>query len=252
MKKLKKQPRKQLEKFSSIFTQLGLVLVLFIVYVSLEHESPKNKVAITYNDSSEGIYDVSAIPVLIKKRVEVQKSEPKPKPKVVLDKKIDVIKNNVEITKKVIIEPTDTEVEKNFLINTNEAKEDEDIDDKEDPKPISINFIQKAPVFKGCEGLSETENRECLVNKLKRLVNIHFNTDLANDLGLKSGKKRILTQFVIDKSGFVTDVQVRAPHPRLQKEANRVLKKIPKFKPGIQNDKPAKVKYTLPISFMVE
>ena len=38
MKNLKKVPTKQLEKFSNIFTQLGLVLVLFIVYLTLEHK----------------------------------------------------------------------------------------------------------------------------------------------------------------------------------------------------------------------
>jgi len=39
MKNFKKAPTKQLEKFSNIFAQLGLVLVLFVVYVSLEHQT---------------------------------------------------------------------------------------------------------------------------------------------------------------------------------------------------------------------
>ena len=43
MKNLKKLPNKQLEKFSNIFTQLGLVLVLFIVYVTLEHETKQSR-----------------------------------------------------------------------------------------------------------------------------------------------------------------------------------------------------------------
>ena len=43
MKNLKKLPSKQLEKFSTIFTQLGLVLVLFIVYVTLEHETKQSR-----------------------------------------------------------------------------------------------------------------------------------------------------------------------------------------------------------------
>ena len=40
----KKLPRKQLDKFSNIFTQLGLVLVLFVVYVTLEHTTEEKKV----------------------------------------------------------------------------------------------------------------------------------------------------------------------------------------------------------------
>jgi len=39
MKNSRKRPTKQLEKYSNIFTQLGLVLVLFIVYITLEHET---------------------------------------------------------------------------------------------------------------------------------------------------------------------------------------------------------------------
>jgi len=39
MKKVKKAPAKQLEKFSKVFFQLGLVLVLYIVYALLEHQT---------------------------------------------------------------------------------------------------------------------------------------------------------------------------------------------------------------------
>jgi protein TonB len=39
MRNLKKDPTKQLEKFSTIFMQIGFVLVLFIVYLLLEYES---------------------------------------------------------------------------------------------------------------------------------------------------------------------------------------------------------------------
>ena len=39
MKNTSKLPTNQLEKFSTVFTQLGLVLVLFIVYVTLEHQT---------------------------------------------------------------------------------------------------------------------------------------------------------------------------------------------------------------------
>jgi protein TonB len=45
MKNLKKQPTKQLEKFSNIFMQLGLVLVLFVVFISLEHKTAQKTVA---------------------------------------------------------------------------------------------------------------------------------------------------------------------------------------------------------------
>ncbi len=47
MKNVKKYPKKQLEKYSSIFVQLSLVLVLFVVYQMLEYETAhKNQRAI--------------------------------------------------------------------------------------------------------------------------------------------------------------------------------------------------------------
>jgi len=45
---------------------------------------------------------------------------------------------------------------------------------------------------------------------------------------------------------------VKAPHKQLEKEAKRILKKLPQFTPGKQRRKSVKVKYTLPISFQIE
>ncbi len=252
MKKLKKNPKLQLEKFSTIFTQLGLVLVLFVVFISLEHESTvKEKVAI--NEPSINIVDYHPAIPIIKREVEVQKRKIPNNTKVVILEDVKKVDNDFkEAKEKVIIQPTEDPTIVDSNTNFGEVPEEEIIDPTEDPKPISIRSVQKAPVFKGCEGLSERENRVCFEKKMKKLVQRHFDTELANELGLRSGKKRISTQFVIDESGNVIDIQIRAPHPRLKKEANRIINKIPKFKPGYQNDKPAKVRYTLPISFMVE
>ncbi|MEQ3498944.1 energy transducer TonB [Tenacibaculum sp. SSH1-16] len=87
---------------------------------------------------------------------------------------------------------------------------------------------------------------------MQQHIQRNFNSELAQDVGLNSGKYKILTQFVIDKLGNVTDIQIRAPHAKLKKETNRVVNKIPKFTPGKQNNKEVKVKYTLPITFRVE
>jgi len=42
---------------------------------------------------------------------------------------------------------------------------------------------------------------------------------------------------------------VRSNHPALDKEAKRVLNKIPQMKPGYQGVKPVGVIYTLPITY---
>ena len=68
---------------------------------------------------------------------------------------------------------------------------------------------------------------------------------------LKNGiTGKVFIQFVIDKTGKVTNVTaVRGVEKSLDKEAVRVIKSMPKWKPGIKDGQPVKVKYTIPINF---
>ena len=61
---------------------------------------------------------------------------------------------------------------------------------------------------------------------------------------------KVYVQFVVDKDGSVTDVKIlRGVDKNLDTEALRVIRSLPKFKPGMQRGKPAKVIYTIPIRF---
>ncbi len=61
---------------------------------------------------------------------------------------------------------------------------------------------------------------------------------------------KVFVQFVIDKTGKVTNVvAVRGVEKSLDKEAVRVIKSMPKWKPGMKDGQPVKVKYTIPINF---
>jgi protein TonB len=79
-----------------------------------------------------------------------------------------------------------------------------------------------------------------------------FDAELPNELGLSPGKKRLIMLFKIDKVGNIVDIRVKAPHPKLKKEATRIIKLLPKMKPGRQRGKPVGVKYTLPMRIEVE
>ena len=65
---------------------------------------------------------------------------------------------------------------------------------------------------------------------------------------------RVSVLFVIDKDGSITNVQAKGPKggELLEKEALRVISKLPKFKPGMQRGKPVKVKYSQPITFKLQ
>jgi protein TonB len=59
--------------------------------------------------------------------------------------------------------------------------------------------------------------------------------------------------FVVEKEGQISEVKVlRNLYPSLDKEALRVVKSMPNWKPGMQNGKPVRVKYNLPVFFQLK
>ena len=247
MKTPKKHVKRQLEKFSTIFTQLGLVLTLFVVFIVLAHETAKDIAIVEPTNAKiyEKVYTFDT-PVIVKREVkEIEKPKQERVIKEVL--KPEVVDNNTENTTVIDLPVDETPIDLNKIT---ELKETETIKDSDDP--VSINNVQNTPVFKGCEGLSEEENIKCFERKIQQHIQRNFNSELAQEVGLNSGKYKIITQFIIDKKGDVVDVKIRAPHYKLKNETDRVVNKIPKFIPGKQNNKEVKVKYTLPITFRVE
>lgn len=61
---------------------------------------------------------------------------------------------------------------------------------------------------------------------------------------------RVICTFVVEKDGSLTDIKVtRGIGGGCDEEAVRVLKNSPRWKPGIQNGRPVRVQYSVPISF---
>ena len=64
---------------------------------------------------------------------------------------------------------------------------------------------------------------------------------------------KVFIQFVIERDGSITDVKVaRGVDASLDKEAVRVVQSMPKWKPGMQDGKTVRVKYTVPIMFRLK
>jgi len=73
---------------------------------------------------------------------------------------------------------------------------------------------------------------------------------LAKENGVQG---RVFLQFVVQKDGDLADMKVlRDPGSGLGEEALRVLAESPKWKPGIQNGRPVKMQFTLPVSFSLK
>lgn len=246
MKNVKKLPTKQLEKFSTIFTQLGLVLVLFIVYLAIEYETEENKLSEVNHETTKKVFvDQEQDIVFVR--------EKQPKPKVNPSKEVFIIDEPIEkgdnLIKETIIDDT---IDKPVKVDVDQIIEFTDPPKDLEPDNVPFISIEEAPVFKGCEGLSKSENKKCFDRQMNKFIQRNFNTSLANELGLRSGKHKIFTQFIIDKNGEVVDIKIRAPHPKLKSETLGTIQKLPKFKPGRQNNKFVKVKYTLLITFQVD
>lgn len=76
--------------------------------------------------------------------------------------------------------------------------------------------------------------------------NINYPPDARN----KGIEGKVVLTFVVDKDGIIKNIEVvEYSHNLLNQEALRVVKSMPKWKPGFQDGKVVEVKYTLPISF---
>ncbi|MEQ6124962.1 energy transducer TonB [Pseudotenacibaculum sp. MALMAid0570] len=243
----KKHPKKQLEKYSIIFMQISLVLVLFIVHVLIENIIAEKRIAIVQKPyEMDGLFDNLPIDVIRlekppQKQTKIPAQEPKSFDKIKKGNPPKLILPKVKPTLKVT--PT------NNYTNTpkeNIAKA------KPIPTPSYYNYKMVVPLFKGCKDLSLEENRACFDKKMKNFINKKFDISLAENLGLPKGNYKIYAQFIINEKGEITDVQVRAPHKKLHKEVQKIIHKLPQFTPGKVGDKNVKVRYLLPINFKVD
>ena len=237
---IKKNPKSNLENYSKLFMQLGLVLALFVTYIAIENK--------TYDKQIDALGAASMADEIIEETIITQRVEP-PKPKTPpppTPEKIEVVEDEKEVEETVI---ESTETDESEAVEVEEIEEVEEEEEVIEDVPFSI--IEDVPVFPGCKG-SKQQLKDCLNKKMRKHVQRNFDAELANELGLSSGKKRIYLQFKIDKDGTITSINARAPHPRLKKEAIRLAKKLPRMKPGKQRGKPVRVGYTLPITFNVE
>lgn len=64
---------------------------------------------------------------------------------------------------------------------------------------------------------------------------------------------RVIARFVVCKDGSISDIEImRSVSPSLDAEAVRVLKLMPKWKPGRQRGRAVPVKFTVPVTFRLE
>lgn len=239
------------KKNSTVNFQIGLIASLLFVYLLFEMYTkipPKFSKAPLDEIPEETIHTIDRFKVKKKKKTYKKKLAKTKQP--VINKNLDNIevdKNN-KIVKAMDFGVTDDK-------QNNKPVKIEDIESiSTDDTPVKVHFlkVERVPVFPGCESFeSNAERAACFNEKVKKIVSRKFNTNLGNRYGL-TGLQKIYSQFEVGIDGTIQNIKVRAPHPKLEEEAQRVIGLLPKMMPGMQRDTPVVVKFQLPINFKVE
>ncbi|MFD2696916.1 energy transducer TonB [Mesonia sediminis] len=238
--KPKKNPKKDLGRKSVLFFQIGLILMLLITWRAIEWKT-YDKEAIDQGVVQFDQLEEEDVPI-----TEIQTPPPPPPPPPPAPEVIEVVEDDVEIEEEIIESTEVTDEPEIVEVAEVEEAPEEVIED------VPFTAIEDVPLFPGCEKYkTNADRKKCMSDKIKNFVNSKFNTDLGSELGL-SGVNRVYVRFKIDRNGKVVGVQARAPHPRLQKEAERVVGMLPNMVPGKQRGKPVGVLYSLPIIFQVQ
>ena len=111
-----------------------------------------------------------------------------------------------------------------------------------------INELQYGDVYSVVEEMPEYPGG---MNELAKYLseNIKYPEE-AKEIGIGG---RVFISFIVEKDGSVNDVAVmRSVDPLVDNEAVRVVKTMPKWKPGKQNGKIVRVSYILPINFQLK
>lgn len=226
---VKKSPKADLEGKKTTWLLVGYVFILSIVFVAFEW-SERDKVI----DTDTGIADVFVEEEMVPITEQEQKPEPPPPDAPKVEEVLEIVKNDTEIEESTIqtTEETGKAVEVKHVAPI--------VVKEEEPEEQTIfQVVEKMPEFPG--GIAE-----CLKFLSK---NIKYPI-ISQENGVQG---RVIVQFVVNKDGSIVDpVVVRSVDPYLDKEALRVIKMMPKWKPGQQRGKPVRVKYTVPVTFKLQ
>ncbi len=234
MMEVKKNPKKDLNQSSKMFFTAGLAMVLALSYLALEWKTFYGEPHI---DVSQNVFDELEEPV----ELFTVELPPPPKP-IVTPPVIDIVPDEEEIVETVIesVEPDqDYEIAEVGDIDVEDIPEDLDI-------PFSV--IEDVPVFPGCE--SSSDKRACFNTMMMNHISKTFRyPEIAQEMGIQG---RVSVMFTIQKDGSIGNVRMRGPDKNLEKEAARIISKLPKMTPGKQRGNAVRVPFSIPINFVLQ
>ena len=233
----RKTPRADMEQRRTTGFLLGLVVVLAVLYVSLEWNSVESTDALDPLDLSELMHESELVP-MSNEEVAARVEEKQPAPKT---EELNVVDDEVEL------EPTEQPVEAEGEGDEDEAlleelgKENDDSKalaalDVDPNNPLNFHVVEDLPKFPG--GAVE------LMKWLTR--NLQYPAMARS----RKTQGKVVAVFYVEKDGSVTGISVtKSLSADCDREVLRVLRKMPKWEPGIQNDQPCRTKVSIPVVF---
>lgn len=224
---LKKSPEASLEDKKLIYVLMGLVFVLSICYVALE-----------WTEKEVTKYEVTDMDFAFEEEIEIQQTSqettpPPPPPAVQEVEVLNVVEDDVETQSIEINTEDDKDVEVVIAAPVEAPVEEEE-------EEVVFMVVETMPEFPG--------GQAALFKYLSENVKYPV---IAQENGIQG---RVICQFTVNKDGSIVDVDVvrSGGDASLDKEAVRVIKSMPKWKPGKQRGKPVRVKYTVPVNFKLQ
>ena len=223
----KKSPKANLENKKLMFTQIGLIISLLIAWLAFEHKSyDKREIDPSLLRQTEVVEEEM---VEITKQEE-QKSQPVEVPKQTTQ--LEIVQDDVE-TEDINI---NAEVEQNEVIDEYVPVE---VEEEEVVEQEIFQIVEEMPSYPG----GDQKLMEYIAKNIKY-------PQIARESGIQG---RVFVGFVVEPDGHVSNVKLlRGIGGGCDEEAMRVIKSMPKWKPGKQRGKAVRVSYQIPVMFKLQ
>ncbi len=234
----KKNHKADLRKNSSLYFVIGLSVILFISWQAIKWKTYyKNQ----YDYESLNVEDDDDEEIPITEQLKTPPPPPPPPPPA--PEVIEIVQDEEEV-EETVIESTET--------SNDEIIEVDDVDIEEEDEDINIPFaiIEDVPIFPGCEKVSKDKRRDCFQDQMNKHIKRNFQyPEIAQEMGIQG---RVYVSFIIDKDGSINNITMRGPDQNLEKEAQRIISKLPQMIPGKQRGRAVRVPFSIPITFRLQ
>jgi len=232
---IKKSPKADLQKNSSLYFVIGLAFVLFFSWQAIEWKTYKKTFDYEALDVDED--EDEEIPIT----EQIKTPPPPPPPPPPAPQVIEIVEDEEDV-EETVIESTET--------NEEEIVEIVEVEEEEEDVDVPFAVIEDVPIFPGCEGVAKSERRNCFQEKMNKHIVRNFRyPEIAQEMGIQG---RVYVNFIISKDGSITSIRMRGPDKNLEKEAERIISKLPKMTPGKQRGRAVRVPFSIPITFRLQ